>query len=132
MSSLLSDDIDTDMNTGKMEIIDLLVALGVCQNIAKILICLHKYGPSKSVKLQQKCNLRQPDVSIAINRLNELGVLNTALTIRNGRDRPSHIYELSMSLRDAMMPFRNQANEKLAIIQSQLSRLSELVKLNSN
>lgn len=114
------------------EMVDLLISLGVSHNIAKTLICLHKHGPSKSIDLQRRCELRQPDVSIAISRLNELGVVNIVPMNSNGRGRPSHIYELSMPLDEALVPFRQQASERLTVIQNQLSRLSELASIHSN
>lgn len=114
------------------EIIDLLISLGVSHNIAKTLICLHKHGPSKSTDLQRRCALRQPDVSIAISRLNELGVVNIVQVNSKGRGRPSHIYELAMPLNEALVPFRQQANERLTVIQTQLSRLAELASRHSN
>lgn len=114
------------------EIIDILISLGVGHNIAKTLICLHKHGPSKSIDLQERCELRQPDVSIAISRLNELGVVNIVPMNSKGRGRPSHIYELAMPLEEALVPFRRQANERLIVIQNQLSRLAELASTHSN
>ena len=120
------------VDSDSLEMVNLLISLGVNHNIAKTLICLHKHGPSKSIELQKKCDLRQPDVSIAINRLGELGVVNVVPVNGKGRGRPSHIYELSVPLKDALVPFRRQASERLSIIQNQLSRLSELAAIYSN
>ena len=127
-SVVFADGIDSD----SLEIIDLLISLGVSHNIAKTLICLHKHGPSKSIDLQRRCELRQPDVSIAISGLNELGVVNIVPMNSNGRGRPSHIYELAMPLDKALVPFRRQASERLTVIQNQLSRLAELSSTHSN
>lgn len=132
MSTQKSVGFDNTTDSDNHEMVDLLISLGVGHNIAKTLICLHKYGPSKSIDLQRCCELRQPDVSIAINRLNELGVINIVPMNSNGRGRPSHIYELSMPLDEALVPFRRQASEKLILIQNQLSRLAELASTHSN
>jgi len=114
------------------EMIDLLISLGVNHNIAKTLICLSKHGPTKSIELQRCCELRQPDVSIAISRLSELGVVSTVPMNTKGRGRPSHVYQLAMPLDEALVPFRKQASERLKLIQDQLSRLSELANMKSN
>lgn len=132
MSTQKSVSFDDTTDSDSHEMIDLLISLGVSHNIAKTLICLHKHGPSKSIDLQRRCELRQPDVSIAINGLNELGVVNIVPMNRKGRGRPSHIYELSMPLDEALVPFRKQANERLNIIKNQLSRLAELASIHSN
>ena len=118
-------DADTIVGDSK-EMVELLVSLGADINTAKTLMCLHVHGPSKSSELQARCNLRQPDVSISINKLHKLKIIRVISSASKGRGRPSHIYELALPLNQALIPFRNQAKERLAILQNQLSRLSEL------
>ena len=108
------------------EMVDLLVSLGADINTAKTLMCLHVHGPSKSRELQSKCDLRQPDVSISINKLKKMEVIRIISSASKGRGRPSHIYELAMPLSEALIPFREQAKERLSILQNQLFRLTEL------
>ena len=132
MSRQKSVGFDNTTDSDNHEMVDLLISLGVGHNIAKALICLHKHGPSKSIDLQKRCALRQPDVSIAISRLSELGVVNIVPMSSKGRGRPSHIYELAMPLNEALIPFRRQASERLTVIQNQLSRLAELASIHSN
>ena len=132
MSTQKSVGFDNTTDSHNHEMVDLLISLGVSHNIAKTLICLHKHGPSKSIELQRRCDLRQPDVSIAVSSLNELGVVNIVPMNSKGRGRPSHIYELAMPLDEALVPFRRQANERLTVIQNQLSRLAELASIHSN
>lgn len=132
MSTKKSVAFDNTNDSCSHEIIDILISLGVSHNIAKTLICLHKHGPSKSIDLQKRCALRQPDVSIAISRLHKLGVVSIVPMNSKGRGRPSHIYELAMPLDEALVPFRRQASERLTVIQNQLSRLAELSNIHSN
>mgnify|MGYP001177111489 FL=1 len=116
----------SDMYANSKEIVDLLVSLGVELNTAKTLICLHLNGPSKSIEIQSSCNLRQPDVSIAISKLSNLGILRIVTSPGKARGRPSSIYELAVPLNEAILPFKNKASERMSIIENQLSRLSEL------
>ena len=118
---------DKIVNDSK-EMVDLLVSLGVDFNTAKTLMCLHVHGPSKSSELQSKCDLRQPDVSVSINKLKKLEVIRIIPSTSKGRGRPSHIYELAMPLNEALIPFRRQAKERLSIVQNQLLRLTELAE----
>jgi predicted transcriptional regulator len=117
---------DDDPNVDSKEMVQLLVSLGAEVNTAKTLMCLHVHGPSKSSELQKRCNLRQPDVSIAINQLNGLNLIEIITTPSGGRGRPSHTYQLSVSLNEALKPFRQQAIERLSVLQEQLIRLAEL------
>ena len=57
------------------EMIQLLSSIGVEDNTATVMVYLHIRGPSKSSDLQKLCKLRQPDVSVAINRLNRLNLI---------------------------------------------------------
>ena len=116
----------SDMYVNSKEIVDLLVSLGVELNTAKTLICLHLNGPSKSIEIQSNCNLRQPDVSIAISKLSNLGILRIVTSPSKARGRPSSIYELAVPLNEAILPFKKKAWERMSIIENQLSRLSEL------
>ncbi len=122
---------DGILNDSK-EMVDLLVSLGADINTAKTLMCLHVHGPSKSSELQSRCGLRQPDVSISINKLNKLEIIRILSSAIKGRGRPSHIYELAVPLNQALIPFRKQAKERLAILQNQLSRLTELANSASD
>jgi len=108
------------------EMVELLVSLGSDLNTAKTMMCLYVHGPSKSSDIQSRCDLRQPDVSISINKLKKLEIVRVVTSASTGRGRPSQIYELAVPLNQALIPFRNQAKERLAILQNQLSRLSEL------
>ena len=114
------------------EMVDLLVSLGADINTAKTLMCLHVHGPSKSSELQSKCDLRQPDVSISINKLKKMEVIRIISSASKGRGRPSHIYELAMPLNEALVPFRRQAKERLSILQNHVSRLTDLAKSASD
>ena len=122
---------DMVLNNSK-EMVDLLVSLGADINTAKTLMCLHVHGPSKSRELQSKCDLRQPDVSISINKLKKMEVIRIISSTSKGRGRPSHIYELAMPLNEALVPFRRQAKERLSILQNQLLRLTELADSTSD
>ena len=122
---------DRIVNDSK-EMVDLLVSLGADINTAKTLMCLHVHGPSKSSELQSRCELRQPDVSISINKLKKMEVIRIIPSASKGRGRPSHIYELAMPLSEALIPFRKQAKERLSILQNQLLRLAELAESASD
>tara|TARA_B100000609_G_C17173187_1_gene412841 strand:- start:646 stop:1053 length:408 start_codon:yes stop_codon:yes gene_type:complete len=124
-------DADGIVNDSK-EMVELLVSLGADINTANILMCLYVHGPLKSSELQSKCGLRQPDVSISINKLNKLEIIRILSSATKGRGRPSHIYELAVPLNQALIPFRRQAKERLAILQNQLSRLTELANSASD
>lgn len=117
---------EEDLLHNARELVGLLVRVGANPHTARALICLHVHGPSTSSQLQNRCDMRQPDVSIAIRQLKQMGLVSIEYSNHGSRGRPSHIYELAVPLREALAPFRSIAIERLSILQDQLSRLSEL------
>ena len=111
------------------EMIQLLSSIGVEDNTATVMVYLHIRGPSKSSDLQKLCKLRQPDVSVAINRLNRLNLIEVISNPKKGRGRPSHTYKLAVDLKDAIKPFREQAESQLAILQSHISQVSKVTEV---
>ncbi len=72
-----------------MELISLLKQLGLNHSTANVLICLHRHDNLDSVSIQNICNLRQPEVSIAINELksiNAIRIVPQQLRSRGGQN----------------------------------------------
>lgn len=111
------------------EMIQLLSSIGVEANTATVMVYLHTQGPSKSSDLQKICKLRQPDVSVAINQLSRLNLIEVISNPKGGRGRPSHTYKLAVGLKDAIKPFREQAESQLAILQSHISQVSKVTEV---
>lgn len=106
----------------------IMVQLGIQSHTAKCLICLHLHGPSSSIALQKNCNIRQPDVSVAIAELRRLEVVKSVSSTSSGRGRPSHIYQLTGTLEECIIPFIVEANNKVSTIVSAIATLEELVQ----
>jgi predicted transcriptional regulator len=103
-----------------------LIKLGVHSNTARCLVCLHVHGPSTSKMLQQNCNIRQPDVSVAIAELRHFKVVKLDSSAAAGRGRPSHIYQLTGTLSECIDPFIEEAQDKITNIVSAIATLENL------
>ena len=110
------------------QLLSTMVLLGVQRHTAKCLICLHLHGPSSSIALQKNCNIRQPDVSVAIAELKRLEVVKSDSSVSNGRGRPSHIYQLTGTLEECIIPFIEEAKNKFSTIVSAITTLEGLVQ----
>ena len=110
------------------QLISTMIRLGVQSHTAKCLICLHLHGPSSSITLQKNCNIRQPDVSVAIAELRRLEVVKSDLTASTGRGRPSHIYQLTGTLEECIIPFIEEAKNKISTIVSAITTLEGLAQ----
>tara|TARA_B110000483_G_scaffold205030_1_gene248382 strand:- start:1272 stop:1676 length:405 start_codon:yes stop_codon:yes gene_type:complete len=110
------------------KLLSIMVHLGIQSHTAKCLICLHLHGPSSSIALQKNCNIRQPDVSVAIAELRRLEVVKSDSSASSGRGRPSHIYQLTGTLEECIIPFIAEAKNKVSTIVSAIATLESLAQ----
>jgi len=110
------------------QLISTMIRLGVQSHTAKCLICLHLHGPSSSITLQKNCNIRQPDVSVAIAELRRLEVVKSDSSASSGRGRPSHIYQLTGTLEECIIPFIVEAKNNISTIVSAIATLEGLAQ----
>jgi len=104
-----------------------LVQLGANENTASVLICLHHHGAASSKDLQCHCNIRQPDVSLAISELRDMNLVHFSSRSESSRGRPAHIYRLRMSLEQSIQPFVNRAKKRANEILNDVESIRELV-----
>ena len=115
-----------ELTESAQELVQLLVNVGANPHTARTLLYLHLHGPSTSNQLQKRCNIRQPDVSVAIGELKEMGLIQLKNTNVGAKGRPSHTYSLAVPIKQALSPFRMLGLKRLHKIQQQISRISEL------
>jgi predicted transcriptional regulator len=106
---------------------DKLIQLGANETTASVLLCLHHHGASTSKELQDHCNIRQPDVSMAISELREMNLVHFSPKSEASRGRPAHIYRLRMSLEQSIQPFVNRARKRAKAILSEIDEINKLV-----
>lgn len=104
-----------------------LIQLGANENTASVLLCLHHHGASTSKNLQFHCNIRQPDVSMAIAELRDMNLVHFSPKTEASRGRPAHIYRLRNNLEQSIQPFVNQARKRAKEILTDLEFINELV-----
>ena len=114
------------------QLVSQLIKLGVQNYTAKCLACLHIHGPSTSIMLQKNCQIRQPDVSVAIAELRRLNVVKLDSSAASGRGRPSHIYQLAGTLNECIIPFIEDAQNNITHIISAINTLEHLAKKMSD
>jgi predicted transcriptional regulator len=109
-----------------------LIQLGIQTHTASVLTCLHFHGASTSRNLQTQCNLRQPDVSIAINELREMNLVIHNAINQSNRGRPAHIYRLRHNLETSLQPFIRLAQVRAQEILSGIDSIQKIVNSISN
>lgn len=104
-----------------------IIQLGANENTASVLLCLHYHGASTSKGIQDYCNIRQPDVSMAITELREMNLVHFSPKNEASRGRPAHVYRLRMNLEQSVQPFVNLAKRRAKEIMDDIEVVNELV-----
>lgn len=104
-----------------------LIQLGIQTHTASVLTCLHYHGASTSRDLQTQCNLRQPDVSIAINELREMNLIIHSAINQTNRGRPAHMYRLRYKLEQSLQPFMRIAQVRAQDILCGIDTINQIV-----
>ena len=104
-----------------------LIELGANENTASVLLCLHHHGASTSKDLQCHCNIRQPDVSMAIAELRDMNLVHFSPRTEATRGRPAQIYRLRNNLEQSIQPFVNLAKKRAKEILNDVDAIGDLV-----
>jgi len=104
-----------------------LIQVGANEITASVLLCLHHHGASTSKDLQYHCNIRQPDVSMAIAELREMNLVHFSPRTEATRGRPAHIYRLRNNLEQSIQPFVNRARKQAKEILNDVEAIGELI-----
>jgi predicted transcriptional regulator len=108
------------------ELIELLERRGVSHPAALVLVCLLERGPNDSSGLQNSCGIRQPEVSIGVAELRELGIIEIEAVRKNGRGRPRHLYSLFGGIYETLEPILLRARKKLDNLTLQIGKLEQI------
>jgi predicted transcriptional regulator len=111
------------------EIADALIFLGMSRNVAMTLSYLHNTNSATSVDLERGANLRQPEVSIAMNELKERDwITEREEKKKPGKGRPYKIYTLKVGFNDIISQLEKQRMKAVDEAQAKIERLRELGK----
>ncbi|NIA04045.1 MAG: hypothetical protein GWP09_01715 [Nitrospiraceae bacterium] len=68
--------------------------IGLNEKEVKALLYLMKHKHGRSRDIEQETRLRQPEASIALAKLRQMGLIETKKEDRSGKGRPQYIYIL--------------------------------------
>ena len=99
------------------------------KNLVKTLICVSQFDECKGADVERGTNLRQPEVSIAMQELQRRGWVKKRDLKKKGKGRPVHIYTITANLTEIMTTF---GQEKLKEVESVKQDISELKNIIQN
>ncbi|WP_290901793.1 helix-turn-helix domain-containing protein [Ferroglobus sp.] len=110
-------------------LVELLTEAGLNKNIAKVLVYLSKVGETVSRDIERAANLRQPEVSIAMKELKEMGWVKDREIKKKGKGRPLKSYKLTLDLKDIVSELVRKKREEIQKLEKDLEELEKLVGL---
>jgi predicted transcriptional regulator len=90
---------------------EILVKTGLKKNYAKVLVYLAKNKNLTSRDIERGTDLRQPEVSIAINHLRKRGWVKISNLLTENKGRPVKLYTLHVSIQDILNEIESEKSE---------------------
>lgn len=115
-------------NTAKLteedwKIAELLTEVGVSRNVARTIAYLSKTAESLSVEIESGADLRQPEVSLAIQRLRDRNWISERKIKKEGKGRPTHTYKINTNLETIVNTLVQEKKNALTSIERDLINL---------
>lgn len=115
------------LDNDDLEFASLLNSLGVHQNVAKLITFLATAGESTSREIERGCNIRQPEVSIAMRTLRrENWVSERDVRRGEGKGRPHKSYTLITPIDEIVKRLEEERQKKSDETMESIQRLRDL------
>ena len=114
------------------KIIDVFAELGMPKNLAKTLMYVSQVQECRSADIERGANLRQPEVSVAMQELTRLGWVSKRNQKKEGKGRPIYIYRLESPIDDIIEYFEKEKLQQIQTIKKDLTELKNLLKTHES
>jgi predicted transcriptional regulator len=115
-----------DNDDGKA--VQLFVKLGMSKNLAKTLLYISQFDECKCADFEQGTDMRQPEVSIAMQELRRRGWVKKQDLKKKGKGRPVHIYKTTSTLSEILKTFEQEKLKEVENVQNDISALKNIIK----
>jgi predicted transcriptional regulator len=115
-------------NSQDDKIIKVFTELGMPRNLAKTLMYVSQVDECRSAEIEHGANLRQPEVSIAMQQLQKKGWVSKRDLKKKGKGRPVHIYKLTSPIEKIVNNFEKEKIKKVESIKRDLTQLKDLIE----
>ena len=109
------------------KIIDVFANLGMPRNLAKTIMYISQVDECRSTDIEQGADLRQPEVSVAMQELRRRGWVSRSNHKKEGKGRPIYVYRLKVSLADILKDIEQEKLEEVNSIKRDIEELKTLL-----
>jgi len=106
----------------------LFADLGMPRNLSKTLLYLCQVDECRSADIEQAADLRQPEVSTAMQQLQERGWVKKRELKKKGKGRPIHIYKTVTNLSEILKVFEQEKLKEAESVKKDISELKNIIK----
>jgi predicted transcriptional regulator len=107
--------------------VQLFSELGMPKNLAKTLLYISQVDECRSADVEQGADLRQPEVSVAMQELRRRGWAKKRDEKKKGKGRPVHLYKLTSDLPAILKSFEKEKMKEVEDIRTDLDQLHNLI-----
>lgn len=109
------------------EAVKLFSELGMPKNLAKTLMYVSEAKECSSRDIEQSTDLRQPEVSVAMQELRKRGWVKKRNLKKKGKGRPVHLYKPSTNLSEILKAFEQEKLREVRSVEKDLSKLKNII-----
>ncbi len=115
-------------NSQDEKIIKVFSELGMSRNLAKTLMYISQVDECRSAEIEHDANLRQPEVSVAMQQLQKKGWVSRRDLKKKGKGRPVHLYKLTSSIDKIVNTFEKEKVKEIESVRKDLAELKNLIE----
>lgn len=108
--------------------VDLFTNLGMPKNLAKTLLYIYQVDECRSADIEHAADLRQPEVSIAMQELRRRGWIKKRDMKSKGKGRPVHIYKPATNLNQIITDFEKEKLKEYENVKKDFTDLKNIIK----
>ena len=110
------------------KVVQIFTDLGMPKNLAKTLLYISQVDECRSADVERGANLRQPEVSVAMQELRKRGWATKRDLKKKGKGRPVHVYKLTAPLSRVIKELEEEKMEEVNNIKENLEELKGLLE----
>jgi predicted transcriptional regulator len=102
--------------------------LGMPKNLAKTLLYISQFDECKCADIEQATDMRQPEVSIAMQELYRRGWVQKRDFKQKGKGRPVRIYKPTTQLSEILKTFEQEKLQEVENLKQNISLLKNIIQ----
>ncbi|KAA0007537.1 MAG: ArsR family transcriptional regulator [Thermoplasmata archaeon] len=109
------------------KVVQIFTDLGMPKNLAKTLLYISQVDECRSAEVERGANLRQPEVSVAMQELRKRGWATKRDVKKKGKGRPVHVYKLTTPLSQIIRELEEEKMKEVNSIRESLEELKSML-----